>query len=280
MGWTRCRLQYLPMAVPLRWRLAVRRAFAEAGASYYRVRNWPWLYRALALGTVPLRQFFGNTPNVRLYLRAAPYTLLSFEKFIVLCETCRSLQESGLPGDIVQCGVWNGGSAVALVDIFSSDADRRIFLLDSWEGQPTPSPYDVNEGGNPGEAGLFRSTYDVAKKLLLTQLGADPNRTFLVKGWFEETLPGTASKISEIAFAHIDCDYYEPVRICLETLFPALTPGGVILVDDYDDWKGCKRAVDEFVAAQPDRPLLDHRKNLGALIRKKLPSASDEPPRS
>ncbi|MDK1494620.1 TylF/MycF/NovP-related O-methyltransferase [Sinorhizobium sp. 7-81] len=72
----------------------------------------------------------------------------------------------------------------------------------------------------------------------------------LHKGLFEHTLP--AAGIENIAFVHIDCDWYDPVSYCLNSLADRISPHGVILIDDYHDYEGCRTATNEFLRARPD----------------------------
>jgi len=85
-------------------------------------------------------------------------------------------------------------------------------------------------------------------------------RVFLHKGLFEETWPGFVR--TQVAFAHIDCDWYDPVRFCLEAVSPRLAPGGIIVLDDYHDYGGCRTATDEFLEKHQGRFAIDDGANL------------------
>ena len=93
----------------------------------------------------------------------------------------------------------------------------------------------------------------------------DGERVRLVPGLFEDTVPQHVA--APVAFAHVDCDWYDPVRLCLATLDRHLSPGGLLIVDDYSDYEGCRRAVDGFLAAHPDFEIVSPAPN--ALIRRR-----------
>ena len=150
------------------------------------------------------------------------------------------------------------------------DDGRCFWFFDSWEGVPSPTALDVSTTGISGEAGLFKGSEAIAEGLLFGGFGASRLRTHLVKGWFNQTLPKTSSEIGRIALLHVDCDYYEPVKFCLEVLYPLVSPGGAVVIDDYDDWQGCRLAVDEFLTSQVVKPTATHRLRAGMRIEKPL----------
>jgi O-methyltransferase len=75
----------------------------------------------------------------------------------------------------------------------------------------------------------------------------------LHRGWFKDTFPSV--EIAPVALVHVDCDFYEPTKLCLDKWYPALSPGGFMQFDDYSEFIGCKRAVDEFLATHPELTL-------------------------
>ena len=83
----------------------------------------------------------------------------------------------------------------------------------------------------------------------------------LTKGFFEDTLPGFVAQHpgAKIALLHIDCDFYDPVKLCLQTFYDLVTPGGYIVIDDYGSYAGCRKAVDEFLRAVVNRRVVESR---------------------
>jgi Macrocin-O-methyltransferase (TylF) len=81
----------------------------------------------------------------------------------------------------------------------------------------------------------------------LQPVGASATCAHFVNGWFEDTLFASKGEIGSIALLHVDCDWYESVRLVLAELYDQIVPGGVIAIDDYQHWLGCRKAVDEIL---------------------------------
>jgi O-methyltransferase len=176
--------------------------------------------------------------------RVAPFTMITPAGLADLWRMTRRLEERCVGGAIVQCGVWRGGAA-ALMGRASRASARRIWLFDSFEGFPAPGAEDGSNGGIA--AGDWTATADDARAAL-RRLGVDPARASIVPGWFETTLPRAAPSIGPIAILSIDAVLYASVKVCLESLYDLVVPGGVVILDDYGYWAGCRRATHEFLA--------------------------------
>jgi O-methyltransferase len=185
-------------------------------------------------------------PKVTLILTVKRYTLLSYARLSALYEIGSWLEQKQVGGAFVECGTWNGGSAAVLASVARRNRGRHVWLFDSWQGMPEPTRDDVSYTGKPGVKGMTQSSEQTARNLLFARLGLDQSRVHLGRGWFEETIPGARDTIGRIALLHVDCDWYESVRFCLETLYDRVVDGGFVVVDDYGHWKGCQKAVDEF----------------------------------
>lgn len=149
---------------------------------------------------------------------------------------------------MVECGVWNGGSAG--ITAVAAGGSRDVWLFDSWEGLPEPGDIDTSVTGIRREKGWDLGSIDNVERLFFHKLGIDQSRVHVVKGWFEETLPLHRRKVGAIALLHLDGDWYASIKRCLEELYDQVSPGGYVAIDDYGYWKGCKRAVDEFISEQ------------------------------
>lgn len=195
-----------------------------------------------------------------------PYTMTSPERLFASIEAARYAVAAGIPGDIVECGVWRGGSmmAAALALKTRGDTSRELYLFDTFEGMSAPTDKDVAIDGKTASELLEtpRSTAsdspwcyagldDVRANLLST--GYPAERIHFVQGKVEDTLPARAPQ--SIAVLRLDTDWYESTRHELEHLYPRLSPGGVLIIDDYGHWEGCRKAVDEYFA-QKGIPLL------------------------
>jgi len=147
----------------------------------------------------------------------------------------------GIEGDIVECGVYKGGSAAVLGSAMvrlDDERPRKLWLFDSFAGMPPAGEQD----------GAFSHTLKVTyvgseqqTRALLGQAGVPPGRFEIVKGLYADTFPTV-----EIPLLHIDCDFYEPHKLTLEKFYPAVSPGGFVVLNDYGIYKGARAATDEF----------------------------------
>jgi hypothetical protein len=202
-----------------------------------------------------------------LYEAAKPYTMTSLERMYGLFKAAGHITAHQVAGDFVECGVWKGGSAMlaALSLAHFGDTSRRLWLYDTFEGMTAPTEADVDYADEHASKRLGDKwpTYDAIAKVPLEQVreamastGYPMEQVKLVKGRVEQTIP--ASIPDRIAILRLDTDWYESTIHELEHLYPRLTVGGVLIVDDYGHWKGCRRAVDEYLAKHRI-PMMLHR---------------------
>jgi O-methyltransferase len=180
-------------------------------------------------------------------------------------------------GDFIEAGVALGGSAILLAQLKPSNSALRLY--DVFGMIPAPGPNDGEDAHRRYEViksgiseGLGGKTYygyqndlieSVRKNLAQFGFTETGNNIHLVQGLFEDALhpPGA------VAFAHIDCDWYEPVKTCIDRIMPKLSPGGIMVFDDYSSYSGCTRAVDELLAGSNELEVVFHKRSLG--IRRK-----------
>jgi hypothetical protein len=143
--------------------------------------------------------------------------------------------------------------------------ERSVWAFDSFEGLPAPGPSDGEE--SRGYAG---ACVGAEEKLLegFTRF-ADASHLTVRKGWFEDTLPAAASEIGRIALLHVDGDWYESVKTCLECFYAKVSPGGYVIIDDYGTWVGARRATDQFRASVGDDAALRRIDHTGRFWRKR-----------
>lgn len=155
----------------------------------------------------------------------------------------------GTPGCVVECGVWRGGMSAGMADVLGPE--RQYFLFDSFEGLP-PARQELDGAAavawqSNSESPNYFNNCTAAEEEAAAAMKLSRATSFsLVKGWFNETIPRFIPPC-EIAVLRLDGDWYESTRICLETLYPHVAPGGIVIVDDYYYWAGCARAVNEFL---------------------------------
>ena len=198
-----------------------------------------------------LRKVRSRLLEKRLTKIVGPHTLVGAERMHNLYLLAERIEEDQLPGDVIECGVCNGGTAALLAKFAThSRLNRTVWLLDSFQGMPEPTAEDVD--GPCGDAakqhiGAERGDIERVRRVL-AQVGADMRHVRILPGWFADTLPSLMT--SKIALLNIDADWYESVKLCLETLYDRVVTGGFISFDDYGHWPGCRRAVDEFFQAR------------------------------
>ena len=179
-----------------------------------------------------------------------------------LYEAAVAADREGRAGVILEAGCALGGSAIVLAQ--AKDPARVMKIYDVFGMIPPPTELDgedvhqryekIKSGqatGLGGEAyyGYETSLMDKVVDTFATfELPVEKNSVTLVKGLFQDTITGD----EPVALAHIDGDWYESVRTCLERIGPRLPSGGVMVIDDYFHWSGCRTAVDEFLAANAD----------------------------
>ena len=196
-----------------------------------------------------------------------PYTMTSPERVRALCSAVRYIEQAGIKGAVVECGVWRGGSMMAVARTLSNigSTHRDLYLFDTFEGMTEPGPHDIALTGETAKCLLEQSdrTEDdpvwcyapierVAKALSLT--GYPSELLHLIPGRVEETLATAAP--GRIALLRLDTDWYESTREEMNVLFPRLVRGGVLIIDDYGHWQGARRAVDEYVKTHQLKLLL------------------------
>jgi hypothetical protein len=178
----------------------------------------------------------------QLLQQVQPYTMTSPERILAMRAAVELVCRSHVSGDIVECGVWRGGSMMAAaLTMLERQQFRALHLFDTFAGMTEAGIQDGNtQGVNAGS--LAVSADEVRSNLLSTGYPADLIR--LVEGPVEETLPTHAPE--SVALLRLDTDWYASTIHELRHLYPVLSVGGVLIVDDYGHWQGARRAVDEY----------------------------------
>jgi hypothetical protein len=204
-----------------------------------------------------------------IFRAVAAYTMTSAERVEALVNAVRYIAANGVAGDIVECGVWRGGSSMAAALTLKElgDERRHLYLYDTFEGMSAPTEEDVTLDGVAAkgkfvERQLSEESSDWCRALLddvrqnVASTGYPPDRLHFIKGKVEATLPASMPA-GPIALLRLDTDWYESTRHELLHLYPRLVRGGVLIVDDYGHWAGARKAVDEYFSAHPPALLLN-----------------------
>jgi O-methyltransferase len=170
----------------------------------------------------------------------------------VLDCTARALVD-GVPGDLVETGVWRGGTAIYLRAILAAlgDESRRVWACDSFQGLPEADAerYPIDVPLRLHEHAALAVGVD-AVRAAFERYGLLDDRVRFVEGWFRDTLPVLAGEIGPIAVLRLDGDLYESTIDALTHLEPLVSPGGFVIVDDYGGIDACRQAVTDHRAAQ------------------------------
>jgi O-methyltransferase len=206
-------------------------------------------------------------PEIDLYREVAPYTMTSPSSVYVLAQAVRHVVANGIPGAIVECGVWKGGSmmAVARTLVELGHTTRDLYLFDTFDGMTAPTDKDVHRTGHTAKLMLSREPEKEGSVLWarapLDQVGTAMSRipypgsmVHFVEGRVEDTIPDRAP--DQISILRLDTDWYESTKHELVHLYPRLVPGGILILDDYGCWRGARRAADEYFEENGPLPLL------------------------
>lgn len=183
-------------------------------------------------------------------------SFLSKQALFELYDSVLEVERRNLKGDFIEAGCALGGSAIVIAT--AKRRERLFFIYDIFGQIPPPTEEDgadvheryrvIQQGDAKGIDDSLYYGYElnlkdkVEKNLLSFKLMPEEDNIYLKKGLFEETLHVNAP----VAFAHLDGDWYQSTMTCLENIVPHLVSGGVLVIDDYDSWSGCRKAVDEY----------------------------------
>jgi O-methyltransferase len=172
-----------------------------------------------------------------------------------------TIVDKKIPGDLIETGVWRGGSVLLMKAILAArqDDQRKVFLADSFKGIPEVDlqnyPDDKVHQGSDKIPTLEDNSVEEVKGYF-ERFGLLDERVVFLEGWFEDTLPEIAT--DSIAVLRLDGDIYKSTWEALINLYHKVSPGGYIIIDDYYGWEGCRKAVDKFRSERGIRePLID-----------------------
>ena len=210
------------------------------------------------------------------YVRNNQLSTSTDERLYATTLACRYVVEQRIDGDFVECGVWRGGNSLIAAGVFKSMQSARLtWLFDTFAGMTAPTDADVNFRGEIAEqkfiasrrAGHNNWCYAPIEEVTTNfkKAGLLSDRIKFIKGDVARTLADTASLPARISVLRLDTDWYESTKAELEVLFPRLSSGGILIIDDYGHWGGARKAVDEYFERH-NRPFfqyIDHTGRIG-----------------
>ncbi|WP_131766189.1 TylF/MycF family methyltransferase [Candidatus Protofrankia californiensis] len=179
------------------------------------------------------------------------HTMVGAKRLDNLQECIETILLDGVPGDLIETGVWRGGSCILMRGILAAHGveDRRVWVADSFSGLPKPDParYPADTGDR------HHTVTELAVSLAevkdnFRRYGLLDDQVRFLPGWFSETLPG--APIERLALMRLDGDMYSSTIEALSALYPRLSDGGFCIIDDFGAVEGCRRAVEDFRAAE------------------------------
>lgn len=195
-------------------------------------------------------------------------TMTSPERILALIEAVAHICQHQIEGDFVECGVWRGGSSAAIARTLMhfGQTDRQLWMYDTFEGMVPPTDSDVDLLGQTAQSLLDEQDVEQATSVwcrspleevreTMTETGFPVDHIALIQGKVEDTLP--QRRPDQIALLRLDTDWYESTKCELEYLYPSVVGGGVLIIDDYGHWQGCRKAVDEYFANEQIAMLLN-----------------------
>jgi hypothetical protein len=207
------------------------------------------------------------------------FTMTSLERQLALISATRYVVKAEIPGVFIECGVWRGGSsmAMALTLIQENVYDRDLYLFDTFSGMTDPSDIDIACDGEFAHIKLEQDTdksdvwcvadrVDVEANMIST--GYPLTKIKIIEGPVEKTITKDFPN-QPIAILRLDTDWYESTKHELVHLFPFVSEGGVIIIDDYGHWSGARLAVDEFLKSEHIQSYMHRIDYTGRLIIKK-----------
>jgi O-methyltransferase len=240
--------------------------------------------RVAASGAAAAPQDLGlEAETLALWERVKARTMTSLMRIDALRSSVEHVEKNAIEGDIVECGVWRGGSIMAagLTLMRLGAARRRLWLYDTFEGMPPPSAVDRDfmgrsaadllAGESPETSHIWARSSLEDVKAGMADTGYPAELVNYVVGPVESTLPGTIPK--RIALLRIDTDWYSSTYHELVHLWPRLSPGGILIIDDFGHWAGAKKAVEQYFSEIGQSPFLHRIDQTGRLVIK----ANDRP---
>jgi len=190
------------------------------------------------------------------YVNSDAVSMITLARFDNIKNCIESILRNGVPGDLIEAGVWRGGASIFMRGALKAYGvtDRLVWAADSFEGLPEPDadlfPLEAKVQSGPVMQKLYHNLavgLEEVKRNFAAYGLLDDQVRFL-KGWFKDTLP--TAPPGPLSLIRLDGDFYESTRDGLDNLYDRLSIGGFVIIDDYgqDSWTYCRKAVDEFRA--------------------------------
>jgi len=176
-------------------------------------------------------------------------TMIGLKRLDNLQACCVDVIRRKVPGDFIETGAWRGGATIFMRAVLAAleEPARRVWVADSFEGLPRPDDqkYPVDQGDRHWGWSVLAVPIEEVKRNFEKYDLLDDRVRFL-KGWFKDTLP--AAPIERLAILRLDGDMYESTLEALTSLYPKVSRGGYVIIDDFGAVPGCRKAVEDYRA--------------------------------
>jgi hypothetical protein len=246
-------------------RQSIKRALAIAGLEVRRKSAYDYW-------SVEPVEFSKDDLEVLHFVTRNRLTMASPERVVATIKACKHAVQNGIEGDFVECGVWRGGNSIAAKLTFQNyGSDKKVWLFDTFTGMTSPTEFDTTRFSDKSAAErflqaqaqdrnewCFASLEDVQANF--KSAGVNLAGVRFIAGDVTKTLANSANLPDTLSVLRLDTDFYDSTKAELEVLYPRLSVGGSLLIDDFGHWDGARRAVEEYVATLPpkSRPLLHY----------------------
>lgn len=232
----------------------------------------------------PPVEFSPAERDVFRYVREHGLSMVSDERLYATILACRHVVDQHIPGDFVECGVFKGGNALIAAWLFKAlGVPRRVWLFDTFRGMTAPTDLDRETTQDDLPAMIEYRQKDRGDhnewvycpieqvQAHFREAGLLDDRVVFVQGDVLQTLRDPGHLPEQVSILRLDTDWYESTKVELEVLYPRLSVGGVLLIDDYGHFTGAQQATDEYFANGVPRPLLNYTDYTGRVGVKTVP---------
>jgi len=191
-----------------------------------------------------------------------PLSMIRDDRFVANAQAIEYILDQNIQGDIVEVGVWKGGSIISMLMTLQKNnaLNRNVHLYDTFSGMTPHTDKDFDKDNRTADSLINSNPF----WLCISSLDEVKNNIKISSDYPEDLIKYHVGDIckneyvpEKIAFLRLDTDWYESTKCELEMFYNSVASGGVIMLDDYGHWQGCRRAVDEFLKDKPDIKIIN-----------------------